>query len=134
MGCSYSLGTLIQAMEINNGRKRRGFGGKAPKKFFEDTPLAYNTFRDARSKREFLSFCIKFFFINWHLPDKFQVNTTLFGSDKGAVIFNAGYWGGRIFGGVPNFWPRFIGVSNISEKIVKCLMGCKMFGIHFRLK
>ena len=32
------------------------------------------------------------------------------------------------------FWPRFIGVSNISEKLVKCLMGCKIFGKHFRLK
>ena len=26
------------------------------------------------------------------------------------------------------FWPRFIGESNILEKIVKCLMGCKIFG------
>ena len=26
------------------------------------------------------------------------------------------------------FWPRFIGVSNISEKIVEYLMGCEMFG------
>ena len=25
------------------------------------------------------------------------------------------------------FWPRFIGVSNILEKIVKYLMGCKVF-------
>ena len=32
------------------------------------------------------------------------------------------------------FWPRFIGVSNILEKIVKCLMGCKIFGKHFRLQ
>ena len=53
---------------------------------------------------------------------------------KGAVIFKAGYRGGRIFGGVPNFLAWFIGVSNISEKIVKCLMGCKIFGKHFRLK
>ena len=36
----------------------------------------------AGSKREFLPFCNRFFFINWHLPDKFQVDTTLFGSDK----------------------------------------------------
>ena len=32
------------------------------------------------------------------------------------------------------FWPRFIGVSNISEKIVKYLMGCEIFGIYLRLK
>ena len=25
------------------------------------------------------------------------------------------------------FWPRFIGVSNILEKIVKYLMGCEIF-------
>ena len=31
------------------------------------------------------------------------------------------------------FWPHFIGGSNISEKIVKCLMGCKIFGKNFRL-
>ena len=27
------------------------------------------------------------------------------------------------------FWPRFIGVSNISEKIVKYLMGCEIVGV-----
>ena len=32
------------------------------------------------------------------------------------------------------FWPRFIGVSNISEKIVKYLMGCEIFGVYFSLK
>ena len=31
------------------------------------------------------------------------------------------------------FWRRFLGVSNISEKIVKYLMGCEIFGIYFRL-
>ena len=36
----------------------------------------------AGSKREFLPVCNRFFVINWHLPDKFQVSTTLFGSDK----------------------------------------------------
>ena len=66
MGCSYSLGSLIQAVEINDGAKRRGSGGKAPRKFFEDTPstLAQNTSSDqmfAGSKREFLPFCNRFF-------------------------------------------------------------------------
>ena len=28
------------------------------------------------------------------------------------------------------FWPRFIGISNISEKIVEYLMGCEIFGIY----
>ena len=32
------------------------------------------------------------------------------------------------------FWRGLIGVSNISEKIVKCLIGCKIFGKYFRLK
>ena len=32
------------------------------------------------------------------------------------------------------FLPRFIGVSNILEKIVRYLMGCEIFGIYFRLK
>ena len=32
------------------------------------------------------------------------------------------------------FWPCFIGVSNISEKIVKYLMGCEIFGVSFRPK
>ena len=36
----------------------------------------------AGSYREFLPFCNRFFSINWHLPDTFQVDTTLFGSDK----------------------------------------------------
>ena len=31
-------------------------------------------------------------------------------------------------------WPRFIGVSNISENISKYLMGCEIFGVYFRLK
>ena len=30
------------------------------------------------------------------------------------------------------FWPCFIGVSNISEKIVKYLMGCEIFAIYLR--
>ena len=53
---------------------------------------------------------------------------------KEAVIFKAGYRGGRIFGGYQLFWPRFIGVSNILGKIVKCLMGCELFGMYLRLK
>ena len=36
---------------------------------------------------------------------------------KGAVIFKAGYRGGRIFGGVPNFLASFYMVSNILEKL-----------------
>ena len=32
------------------------------------------------------------------------------------------------------FWPRFIGVLNISKKTVKHLMGCEIFGLYFRLK
>ena len=28
------------------------------------------------------------------------------------------------------FWPRLIGVSNISEKIMEYLMGCEIFGIY----
>ena len=36
----------------------------------------------AGSYREFLPLCKRFFSINWHLPDTFQVDTTLFGSDK----------------------------------------------------
>ena len=28
------------------------------------------------------------------------------------------------------FWSRFIGVSNISEKIVEYLMGCEIFGTY----
>ena len=54
---------------------------------------------------------------------------------KGAVIFKAGYRGGRIFGGVPNFYRScYIGLSNILEKIVKYLMGCEIFWISFGLK
>ena len=32
------------------------------------------------------------------------------------------------------FRPRFIRVSIISEKFVKCLIGCEILGIYFRLK
>ena len=32
------------------------------------------------------------------------------------------------------FWSCFIGVPNISEKIVKYLLGCEIFRIYFRLK
>ena len=45
---------------------------------------------------------------------------------KGAVIFKAGYRGGRIFGGVPNFLASFYRVSSMLEKIIKYLMGCEM--------
>ena len=31
--------------------------------------------------------------------------------------------------GYQNLWPRFIGVSNISDKIVKYVMGCEIFGV-----
>ena len=55
-------------------------------------------------------------------------------SSKGAIIFKAGYRGGRIFGGVPNFWSCVIGLSNISEKIAKYLVGYEVSGIYLRLK
>ena len=32
------------------------------------------------------------------------------------------------------FWPRFIGVSNIWEEIVKYLMGCEVIGIYLGQK
>ena len=54
----------------------RGFWGKAPIKFSEDTPsiLAQNTSPDpmfADSKNAFSPCCSRFF-INWHLQDKFH--------------------------------------------------------------
>ena len=55
IGCSYSLGTLIQAVEINEGAKRRGSG-----RFFEDTALAKDTSPDQMFvgfEREVLLFC-----------------------------------------------------------------------------
>ena len=50
---------------------------------------------------------------------------------KGAVIFKAGYKGGRIFGGVEKKFilPRLIGVSKILAKITKYMMGCEILGI-----
>ena len=33
MGCSYSLGTVIQAVQINDDAKRRGLGAKPPGNF-----------------------------------------------------------------------------------------------------
>ena len=46
--------------------------------------------------------------IDQHLRFKYQ-------SRKGAIIFKAGYRGGRIFGGVPNF-------------LASCYWGIKYFG------
>ena len=50
-------------------------------------------------------------------------------SAKGAVIFKAGYRGGRIFGGCQIILPRLIGVSKILAKITKYMMGCEILGI-----
>ena len=67
MGWSYSLGTLIKAMEIKDGSNRRGSGGKALRKFFEDTHNFLSTFSDQMFggfKRELLPVCNRFFVIN----------------------------------------------------------------------
>ena len=50
------------------------------------------------------------------------------GNCKGAVIFKAGYRGGRIFGGVPKYFASFSwGIKNLA-KITKYIMGCEIFG------
>ena len=49
---------------------------------------------------------------------------------KGEVIFKAGYRGGRIFGGVPNYFASSNWGIKILAKITKYMMGCEIFGIY----
>ena len=69
-----------------------------------------------------------------HICHFFALVTSTENIGKGAVIFKAGYRGGRIFGGVPNFLASFYWGIKYLEKNVKCLMGCKISGKHLRLK
>ena len=71
-GCIQAVRTLeelwYKQYRLTEGAKRRGSGGKAPRKFFEDTPstLAQNTSPDPmfvtskHFQKEFLTFCDRF--------------------------------------------------------------------------
>ena len=49
---------------------------------------------------------------------------------KGAVIFKAGYRGGRIFGGLLNYFASSNwGYKTILAKITKYMIGCEILGI-----
>ena len=52
-------------------------------------------------------------------PNSTEVTARPSSPSKGAVIFKAGYRGGRILAGYQTFWSRFIAVSNTLAKLHK---------------